>query len=416
MNTPQSVHAQQVMDMLNSGWPIGPVGIGTLAVPEKVDDVMTTMERIWWDRPFTRTGVDIDATGATLHVVNSYRVAQTIELRTDKTGYVDRFDVTLVPPSIKTWSDIDKELTKSGARYSYQASKVTDGKCYPVAGSNMDLTLPLASIFKLYVLLAVAHAVNAGTLDWNDQLEITAEAKAVGSAMFDALKPGSHVSVRDAAQQMISASDNMATDLLINRVGPAAVDAALALAGHHDPASMTPFPTAHEMFSIGWGNPDVREQWQHASPQERAVMLAQTNTRPYEPDPWRSHTPASPYGAEWYGTAADICRVHAALQANAVGRAAPVKDILSHVPGIDLDTSKWTYIGAKGGNLPGDISFSWYAVDRAGQGWVVSFQLNWPKFRSLTAATWLLSIAKGAFAMIQAGDYPVERNVQPPPR
>jgi beta-lactamase class A len=406
MNTPQGVHAQQVMDMLNSDWPIGPNGVRTLASSDKVEEVTATMERMWWDRPFTRTGVDIGATGATLHVLTSYGVAQIIELRTDTTGFVDRFDVTLAPPTIDTWSDIDRELTKSGARYSYQASKVTDGKCSTVAGSNLDQPLPLASIFKLYVLLAVAHAVNAGTLDWNDQLAITAEDKAVGSAGLDELEPGSHVSVRTAAQQMISASDNMATDLLIDRLGPGAVERALVLAGHHDPASMTPFPTAHELFSVGWGKPDVREQWKQASPQARAEMLAQTKTRPYQPDPWRTHTPASPYGIEWYGTAADICRVHAALQANAVGRAAPVKDILSAVPGIDLDPSKWGYIGAKGGNLPGDISFSWYAVDRTGQGWVVSFQLNWPQFRSLTAATWLLSIAKRAFAMTQDGTAP----------
>ena len=71
--------------------------------------------------------------------------------------------------------------------------------------------------------------------------------------------------------------------------------------------------------------------------------------------------------------------MHAALQAAAVGEAAPVKQILSAVPGIDLDKSKWSYIGAKGGNLPGDLTFSWYAVDHTGQPWVVSFQLNWPQ-------------------------------------
>jgi hypothetical protein len=27
--------------------------------------------------------------------------------------------------------------------------------------------------------------------------------------------------------------------------------------------------------------------------------------------------------------------------------------------------------------------------------------MNWPKFRSLTAASWLLSIAQGAFRLIQ---------------
>ncbi len=59
--------------------------------------------------------------------------------------------------------------------------------------------------------------------------------------------------------------------------------------------------------------------------------------------------------------------------------------------------TKWPYIGAKGGNLPGDLTFSWYAVDHTGQPWVVSFQLNWPHFYSPTAAVWLLSIAHQAF-------------------
>ena len=95
---------------------------------------------------------------------------------------------------------------------------------------------------------------------------------------------------------------------------------------------MTPFPTMYELFSIGWGEPDLREQWKNASPQVRAQLLAADEFRPYEPDPTRTHTPASPYGAEWYGSAEDICRVHAALQADAVGAAAPVKDILPPSP------------------------------------------------------------------------------------
>jgi beta-lactamase class A len=400
-NTPQGLRAKQTVDMLNSDWPIGTVGVATLAARAKVDDIAFTMDRLWWDRPFTVTGIDVGAGEATLHLLTSYGVGQDIALRTDDAGLVDRFDVTLQKPPITKWSDIDAVLTTSGARYSYQVSKVTDGKCAKVAGTNVDDSLPLASIFKLYVLLGIADAINAGTVHWNDQLTITKEAKAVGSAGFDHLPAGSRISVRDAAQQMISASDNMATDLLMAHLGSGAMERALLHAGHHDPASMTPFPNTHELFSVGWGEPDVREQWKTASPQGRAQLLAQTNTRQYEPDPARTHTPASPYGAEWYGTAGDICRVHAALQSAAVGPAAPVRDVLSATPGIDLDKAKWTYIGAKGGNLPGDIGFSWYAVDRTGQAWVVSFQMNWPKFRSLTAASWLLSIAQGAFRLIQ---------------
>ena len=400
-NTPQGLRAKQTVDMLNSDWPIGPDNVATLAAPKQVNDVAFMMDRMWWDRPFTVTGIDVGAGSANLHLLTSYGVGQDVELRTDDAGMVDRFEVTLRKPEIKQWSDVDATIQRSGARYSYQVSKVSGRTCTPVAGSNVDDSLPLASIFKLYVLLGLADAVNAGTVHWDDPLTITKEAKAVGSAGFDTLPPGSRVSVKSAAQQMISASDNMATDLLMARLGPGALATALVHAGHHDPASLTPFPTTHELFSVGWGEPDLREQWKAASPQGRAALLAQTNDRHYEPDPNRTHTPASPYGAEWYGTAGDICRVHAALQAAAVGPAAPVRDILAATPGIELDKAKWKYIGAKGGNLPGDIGFSWYAVDETGQAWVVSFQLNWPKFRSLTAASWLLSIATQAFALIQ---------------
>ena len=404
-NTPQGLRAKQIMDMLNSDWPIGPNGIRTLAAPKIMDDVGVTMDKIWWDRPFTLSDLDVGAGHATLHVLTSYQVGQTIELRTNDAGLVDRFDVSLVPPVIKSWKDIDAEISKTGANYSYQVSKVNDGKCDLVAGANTDLSLPLASIFKLYVLLAVSESVKAGTVSWDDQLVVTKEGKLVGAAGLDEVPDGTTVSVRTAAQQMISASDNMATDLLIQRLGHGAVERALVTAGHHDPGSMTPFPTTHELFSVGWGKPNLRDEWQKVSSSStgRAQLFEQTNSRPYDPDPERTHTPASDIGAEWYGSAADICRVHAALQASAVGAAAPVKQILSAIPGIDLDRAKWPYIGAKGGNLPGDLTFSWYAVDRTGQPYVVSFQLNWPKFRSQTAAAWLLSIVHQTFDLVPVG-------------
>jgi len=183
-------------------------------------------------------------------------------------------------------------------------------------------------------------------------------------------------------------------------MGTHAIEQALVTAGHHDPASMTPFPTMYELFSIGWGEPDLRNQWQHASPQVRAQLLQQVNSAPYQPDPERAHVPASSYGAEWYGSAQDICRVHTALQADAVGAAAPVRTILSAVPGIQLDRSVWPYIAAKAGGLPGNLTFSWYVIDKTQQPWVVSFQLNWPRDHGPTATSWVLRIAKQVFALV----------------
>lgn len=410
-NTPPGVRARQVMDMLNSDWPIGPVGIKTLTTPEIVDPVNATMDGMWYDRPYTVSGVEIGAGAATLHVVSSYGSRQDIELHTDDDSLlVDRFKVTTQTPEIKSWADVDDVLSKTGAKYAYRVSRVNDGNCVQFAGTNTAESLPLASIFKTYVLYAVAEEITAGRLSWDDELTITAEGKAVGSSGFDKMPPGTKVSVRTAAQKMISNSDNMATDMLIDRVGTKAVERALADAGHHDPASMTPFPTMHELFSIGWGKPDLREQWQHADPAERGELLKEANSRPYEPDPQLTRSPGSAYGAEWYGSAEDICRVHAALQKISVGPAAPVKDIMSAISGIDLDRALWPYIGAKAGNLPGDLTFSWYAVDRTGQPWVLSLQMNWPRFHGPGTAGWLMTIIKQMFALIPVGATP------PPPR
>jgi len=404
MSTPPGFRAKQTVDMLNSDWPIGEVGVRTLAAPDVVNNVRDTMENLWWERPFTVESVDYYAGRVTLHLVNSFGAGQDIEIHTDENGMVDRFDAQLQKPKVDSWADVDAALAKSRARYSFQVARVDAGHCDPIAGTDTHQSLPLASIFKLYVLLAVADAVKAGTVSWDDELTITSQARAVGSSGLEKLPLGSKVSVRTAAGKMIANSDNMATDLLIAKVGTAAVERALVAAGHHDPASMTPFPTMHEMFSIGWGEPDLRERWRNAVatrvPQARAQLLEQTNSRPYEADPARTHTPASTFGAEWYGSAEDICRVHAALQSGAVGAAAPVSDIMSAIPGIDLDPQQWPYIGAKAGNLPGDLTFSWYAVDVSGQAWVVSFQLSWPRFHGHTAGAWVMSIAKQVFAML----------------
>ncbi len=398
MRTPAGLRAQQTLDMLNSDWQIGPVGVGTLAAPKMVSQVQAMMEKLWWDRPFTLRGVDLKAGAATLELTTSYGAQQELRIHTEDDTLVDGFDLTTLPPKISSWSDVDAVLRKTGARYSWQATKVNDGQCDRVAGTNTDLSLPLASIFKLYVLDAVSDAIKAGTVSWDDQLTVTDKGKAVGSSMD--LAVGDQISVRTAAEKMIATSDNMATDMLIERVGPQAVDNALVHTGHHDPAAMTPFPTMYELFTVAWGRPDLREQWKHGTPEDRAAMLQQANSSTYQPDPFLAHVPASEIGAEWYGSADDICRVHVALQAGAVGAATPVKKILDTGTGVNLDRNDWPYLASKAGGLPGDLTFSWYAIDKTHQPWVVSFQLNWPRDHGPALGGWVLQIAKQVFALL----------------
>ena len=86
-NTPQGLRAKQTMDMLNSDWPIGTVGVRTMAAPASGQRRSpSAMGNLWWDRPITVTGIDIGAGSATLHVLTSYGVGQDIELRTNDAG------------------------------------------------------------------------------------------------------------------------------------------------------------------------------------------------------------------------------------------------------------------------------------------------------------------------------------------
>jgi beta-lactamase class A len=83
-----------------------------------------------------------------------------------------------------------------------------------------------------------------------------------------------------------------------------------------------------------------------------------------------------------------------------VGAATPVKKILDAATGVNLDRNDWPYVAAKAGGLPGDLTFSWYAIDKTGQPWVVSFQLNWPRDHGPAITGWVLQIAKQVFALL----------------
>jgi len=100
MSTPAGLRAQQTLDMLNSDWQIGPVGVGTLAAPKMVNQIQTMMEKLWWDRPFTFRGVDLKAGAATLQLTTSYGAQQEIRIHTADDTLVDGFDLTTLAPTI----------------------------------------------------------------------------------------------------------------------------------------------------------------------------------------------------------------------------------------------------------------------------------------------------------------------------
>ena len=97
----------------------------------------------------------------------------------------------------------------------------------PEVGSGADEPVVLASVFKILVLTAYVRAVSAGTLDPTERTTVTARYRigGVGTAGFS---DDVQASWRDLAQNMMTMSDNAATDVLYHRLGGEAVDRVIA--------------------------------------------------------------------------------------------------------------------------------------------------------------------------------------------
>ncbi|WP_350351787.1 serine hydrolase [Microbacterium sp. A8/3-1] len=123
-------------------------------------------------------------------------------------------------PTVET-TDIADIFTRVGAVGYLHAREigVADG---PEVEVRADEPVVLASVFKILVLVAYVRAVEAGELDPTERTTVTARYRTggVGTAGF---ADDVEASWRDLALNMMSMSDNAATDLIYHRVGADAV-------------------------------------------------------------------------------------------------------------------------------------------------------------------------------------------------
>jgi beta-lactamase class A len=97
---------------------------------------------------------------------------------------------------------------------------------------NGEMLFPMASAFKLPVLVELLYQVKEGRFGLDDEISVQKSDQHRGSGMISSLTtPGIKLSVRNMAHFMMMISDNSAADILLEKVGADNVNARLKSIG-----------------------------------------------------------------------------------------------------------------------------------------------------------------------------------------
>lgn len=124
--------------------------------------------------------------------------------------------------------DLAAEAARRGGRIAVVAMELVSGHRVSV---GPDEVFTSASLIKLPILVTALRQAEAGTLPLSRRLRVDAAERVGGAGILTELADTEDISVRDLLTLMITISDNMATNLLIDAIGMDAVNASIAAAG-----------------------------------------------------------------------------------------------------------------------------------------------------------------------------------------
>ncbi|MDP9865824.1 MULTISPECIES: serine hydrolase [Streptosporangium] len=309
-----------------------------------------------------------------------------------------------VPPVPGSWTELDARLRKVAPEVGFLAAEIDSrGRCKIVHSVAPDRPRPLGSMFKFYVLGAVAEKIRDGKLSWDGKLTIKPEWKSPSQGGLFERPDNSTTTVHEAAKLMISISDNTATDILIHTVGRKAVEAKVRQWSGHAKLNI-PFLTTRELFLLkGVNYPEQARSYLALSPAKKLAYLEGTVAKQSLSDIKYWTKPREIDTLEWFGSPRDVCRAYAGLTALNSKR---LHETLSANDGsLGLDPKKWSATWFKGGSELGVLDLGYLArpAGKSGKSYVVTTLTSDPRtvIDESTAAPELISLSRGAFALFR---------------
>jgi len=131
----------------------------------------------------------------------------------------------IAPPLDRLKTQIERVIHRLDGKVGVAAKHLESGESLSVNGETL---FPLASAFKVPILVELFYQVEEGRYALDDEISVEKSDQHFGSGMISRLiMPGLKLSVLNMAHFMMMISDNSATDILLGMVGPDKINARL---------------------------------------------------------------------------------------------------------------------------------------------------------------------------------------------
>lgn len=280
------------------------------------------------------------------------------------------------PAARPDWAAIDEQIATAAPDAALLAVELVDDEIVPIHRFNADQILPIGSSFKLWILGTVAAQVEAGTLDWEQIVEIDDRYRSVPGGDLRYVDAGTPFTLRYLAERMIQKSDNTATDHMLFTAGRENVEQMMATMGVAEPGRNMPLVSTRELAMLKFAYPTDKLDTYYASgvDERRRILADEIEAIPYEAlADIEQSAPLEIDRVEWFATRDDLARtmawLHTASQRPGLRQVAEIMALETQMP---FDGETWPYVGFKGGSELGVLSGTWLMQRADGRHFVYS--------------------------------------------
>jgi beta-lactamase class A len=253
----------------------------------------------------------------------------------------------------------------------------------PRALLNPDEPLAVGSAFKLAVLAALKAEIDAGKRKWSDVVELRPEWKSLPSGVLHSWPDGSPLTLHTLAAEMISISDNTATDALISTLGREPMEVL-------SPRNR-PFLTTKEAFILkNPANKALLERYLKGDAVARRALLPELKSAPL---PTESDFAGGPVAleVEWFFSVRELCGLMERVQS---------LPLMSINPGV-ASPADWARAAFKGGSEPGVLNLTTGLEGKNGKRYCVCATWNNPQ--AALDQTQLVALYSGILEALKLG-------------